>query len=276
MKLRWDRLAACVAASAMAVALSTGAAMAGDGYTPAPHWVATAEGGLACMSGDKLIFGSGEKHADRGCGATAALSIGQVHAPLIWGFDAWNFGVRVMGAKDKSTAFPTDFYKDRRTTVDLDVSRPLGNFGFLLGDLRALAGVRYANWRGDTSDGSAVGRFGFSGAGPRLGVTSTSKLWDGWRLESLYGASALFGSHDVKVAAPGIQVGQSHSGTVFALESSTSLVYAFARHGPELALGLRSEYWLKQISLKEDATFTSFEKNRNFMSPFLRLNVPLR
>ena len=274
MVSRWVRLVACLAPL---YALAPVAAIAEDGEGHGrSRWVVTGEGGLACMSGDGIVFGSGEKHADRGCGWTGAASIGQVRAPLIWGFDAWSLGVRQLDAKDKSKGFPTDFYQDRRTTVDLDASRPLGNWGVLLGDLRAIAGVRYANWRGDASDGGALGRFGFSGAGPRVGLTSTSKFGEHWRLESLYGAAALFGSHDVKVVAGAFTATQSHSDTVFALESSTAIVYAFAKHGPELSLGLRSEYWFKQLSIKTDATFVGTDKARDFMSPFVRLSVPLQ
>ena len=161
--------------------------------------------------------------------------------------------------------------------MDLDASRPLGNWGFLLGDLRALAGIRYANFRADTSDGGGRARLNFVGAGPRVGVTSTSNLWNsGWRLESLYGAAALFGSHDVSATGGGATVSQSHSDTVFALESSTALIYAFTPGGPEVSIGLRSEYWLKQISLKADPTFSAVSKDRDFISPFVRVSVPLR
>ena len=82
-----------------ATAMAASASVAGDGYgQAASRWVVTAEGGLACMTGDGIVFGSGEKRADRGCGWTGALSVGQVRTPMLWGFDAWTLGVRQFDA----------------------------------------------------------------------------------------------------------------------------------------------------------------------------------
>jgi hypothetical protein len=232
----------------------------------------TLDGGAACTTGDKYTTLSGARLGSGACGFSGAVRFDQTGVPLWLGFNNWGAGVRYHGV-DQSKNAGLDQLDERRYVIDLDATRPLG-FGLFGGTSALLVGLRYASYEADLVDAGVSGSAEFRGIGPRLGLAGSIPLGSNVRIDSRSSISALFGKHENVV--PGI-ASQSFSSTVFVYESNLALTYVFTpgRNGPELSIGVRTEYWFDQLRTKDDAAFNKSNIDRNAIGPFARVKIPL-
>lgn len=264
MHVRSTRVAA--AAAVMSV-LWTGAALAQSAVS--------IEGGAACTMGGRILVDADELGKGE-CGWTGAIRYDQGRSPMWMGFDAWGLGVRHMAVDQNVGASSLD---EKRTTLDFDISRPMGNGLLGLGPTRFLAGIRYSGYDVDVTGTNYVVSGNYWGIGPRIGFVSTIPLGRGFQVDSLSTISVLFGNHDYTRTQGGVQTAsQSNSHPVFTYESSLALTYLFSGdNGPKISAGYRSEYWLRQMNIDAEGGFDQRTRvNRNIGSPFLRVTVPLR
>lgn len=259
------------------VALAGIVAGAAYGLAPAamaqPVQTLSVEGGAACTSGTRFNIGT-ESLGKGECGWTGAARFDQHRSPIWMAFDAWGIGARHMSVDEERNA---SSLSERRTTIDLDASMPMGMGLLGLGPTRFLAGIRYADYDWSAQSATTAFEGSYWGIGPRIGTTGTIVLGRGFQIDTMSSISVLFGNNDVSRRIGATTASQSSSDPILTYESSTALSYLFAGDlGPKISAGWRSEYWFRQIDIKADANFTEARATRNVAGPFLRFTMPLR
>lgn len=238
-----------------------------------PVQTLSVEGGAACTGGTRFNIGA-ESLGKGECGWTGAARFDQYRSPLWMAFDAWGIGARHMDVDEERNA---SRLSERRTTIDLDASMPMGMGLLGLGPTRFLAGIRYADYDWSAQSATTTFESSYWGIGPRIGTSGTIVLGRGFQIDTLSSISVLFGNNDVSRRIGAATASQSSSDPIFTYESSMALSYLFAgEFGPKLSAGWRSEYWFRQIDIKADANFTETRATRNVAGPFLRFSMPLR
>jgi hypothetical protein len=297
---------------------------------PPPSWFFSAEGGGACSTSNiavrsPFVPGANLAHVGRGCGWTTRLGLGQEHAGMFGGLaNYWGLFIRYTRIQDSvpvnghfdfifpgfTGLYPYGFngntgFDERRTVIDFEAGRDIG-----IGDeskLRAIAGLRFAHYSGETSvlglaheNGTYAANFftqqQFDGAGPRIGFSYRRPLLGMIELTADGSAAELWGRYKTNLTdtfngagAYSISGGESHDGWVGNLEGSLALAYApYGPRGWEFSLGVRAEDWFNQIHGNAfNASSTSNngtpqkpvlipgERDDRFdWGPFLRVKVP--
>jgi hypothetical protein len=296
---------------------------------PPPSWFFSAEGGGACSSSNiavrsPFVPGADLAHVGSACGWTTRLGFGQEHTALFGGMaDYWGVFVRYTRIQDSAPvngqfnlffpAFANPYsyrfsgntgFEEHRTVIDFEVGRDIG-----IGDgskVRALAGLRFAHYSGETNVLSPTNsaytanfftRQQFNGFGPRIGFSYRRPLLGMLDLAAEGSASELWGRYKTNITDTfnggnpySITGGESHDGWVGNLEGSIAVAYApYGPRGLEASLGIRGEAWFNQIDINtfsasssaHSGTFTGTalvtgqREDRFNWGPFLRLKVPL-
>jgi hypothetical protein len=297
---------------------------------PPPPWFFSAEGGGACSTSNiaarsPFVPGANLAHVGNACGWTTRLGFGQENAALFGGMaDYWGVFVRYTRIQDSApvndvfgTFFPgyTNLYSvafsantgfdERRTVIDFEAGRDIG-----IGDeskLRAIAGLRFAHYSGETSvlgpttyatttyEANFFTKQQFDGAGPRIGFSYRRPLFGMIELTADGSAAGLWGRfktnlNDTLVGNHPYSISgqESHNGWVGNLEGSIALAYApYGPRGWDVSLGVRAEDWFNQIDTnvfnassfgkgvpQAPVSVAGQREDRFNWGPFLRVKVP--
>jgi hypothetical protein len=266
-----------------------------------PALFAMIEAGGFCSLGKDLSDGSPNqaKIGDNGCGAMGRLAIGAQRVPLAFGLDFWRLSVRHATDRDSAdrtsdTTYSRIDLRERRLVIDAEAGMPIA-FSLFGSKSRLLAGVRFADYELETTARQADAGVPqesmrrvpeFRGIGPRIGIATQYRLTDTVRIDTESGLAALFGRHRLGIldlSGTGAVMDQrtlSRRGTVINWESNLALTFAPSGHaanGLEISLGVRSEYWFKQV--RYDAVSSDepgLQRDRNGITPFVRGTLPLQ